>query len=187
MTKKQAWEKLKLQMQKDKRLALRSTANNLVFGEGSLNPKIYFMGEAPGRTEDETGKPFIGRAGKLLSELIESLDITRNQVYISSVVRYRPPKNRYPRPSEVKSHAKYVDRELALIQPKVIVPLGRLALNKFLPSETITNSHGKVFHTKLNNRDLIVIPMYHPAAGLRNPAFKKALFKDFKVLKKLIS
>lgn len=187
MNKKYAWEEIKKRMAADKRLPLRLTAKNLVFGEGSLSPKIYFMGEAPGRNEDETGRPFIGRAGKLLTELIESLGIKRSDVYISSVVRYRPPQNRYPKPSEVKAHEKYVNQELELIKPKLIVPLGRLALTKFLPDQTITNSHGKLFNTKWNELSLKIFPVYHPAAGLRNPAFKKALVKDFKTLKKLIS
>jgi uracil-DNA glycosylase len=186
MSKKLKWLKLKEEMSADKTLPLRATAANLVFGEGSLNPKVYFMGEAPGRTEDETGRPFVGRAGKLLTELIESLGISRKHIYITSIVRYRPPKNRYPKPSEVKAHSKYVDQELALIKPELIVPLGRLALAKFLPNETITESHGKVFRIKLYGKETTVVPMYHPAAGLRNPKFKKALFKDFKVLRKLL-
>ena len=186
MSKRKEWEKLKKEMVADRKLPLRLTAKNLVFGEGSLNPIIYFMGEAPGRVEDETGRPFSGRAGKLLSELIESIGIKRKDVYISSVVRFRPPQNRYPKPSEVRAHQKYVDRELLVIKPRLIVPLGRLALSKFLPLQTVTNAHGKVFKIDLNGLQTVVVPMYHPAAGLRNPAFKKALFKDFKILKKLI-
>lgn len=173
-------------MEMDKKLPLKATANHLVFGEGSLEPKIYFMGEAPGRNEDETGRPFIGRAGKLLTELVEGIGLKRSDVYISSVVRYRPPKNRYPKPAEVKAHGKYVDLELMVIKPKLIATLGRLALTKFLPDKTITEVHGKSIDVEWNGLSIAIFPLYHPAAGLRNPKFKEALKRDFQALKKLI-
>ena len=180
MGKKEQLKQLKNKMANDKMLPLRKTANKLVFGEGSVNPKIYFLGEAPGRREDETGLPFVGRAGKLLDELIASVGLVRKQVYITSVVRYRPPKNRYPLPSEVRAFEPYVNKELDLIKPKLVMTLGRLALEKFIPNGSITNLHGRPVSFNWNGLKFMLVPMYHPAAGLRNPKFKLQLFRDFK-------
>ncbi len=170
-------------MANDKTLPLRETATNLVFGEGPADALVYFLGEAPGRFEDLSGRPFVGRAGKLLEELLESIGLTRDQVYITSVLRYRPPQNRDPKPEEIAAFAPFVDEEIKIISPKVIVTLGRFSLNKFLPDKKIGEVHGQVFDINFQGLKLKVIPMYHPAAGLRRKEILEILKKDFLVIK----
>lgn len=173
-------------MTKDKSLPLRETATNLVFGEGPADAKVYFLGEAPGRKEDETGRPFVGQAGRLLEKLLTSISLTREDVYITSVLRYRPPENRDPKPEEIEAFAPYVDEEIKIIVPKVVVTLGRFSLNKFLPDIKISQAHGQVFDIDWNGIKIKVIPMYHPAAGLRRGAILEVLKKDFLVIKKYL-
>ncbi len=173
-------------MQEDKTLPLRNTATQLVFGEGNPDTKVYFLGEAPGYYEDRDGRPFIGQAGKLLDKLLESINLKREDVYISNVVRFRPPENRDPLPEELAAFAKYVDEEIEIISPKVIVTLGRFSMNKFLPDVKISQVHGKVEFVKFNGKDLIVIPMYHPAAALRAGAIMEQLKKDFLTIEKVL-
>lgn len=173
-------------MASDSSLPLKDTATNLVFGEGNVDTKIYFLGEAPGRTEDETGKPFVGRAGKLLEKLLEIAGLKREDVYITSVVRYRPPKNRQPKPQEIKAFASYIDEELEIIDPKVIITLGSVSLKKFLPDAKISQIHGKAQKINYKGKEYILIPMYHPAAGLRSIDVLKILEEDFKNLASFI-
>ena len=171
--------KLKQKMLTDLSLPLRDTATNLVFGEGNPNPQIYFLGEAPGRHEDETGLPFVGQAGKLLTKLIESIGLKRSDVYITSLVRYRPPQNRDPKPSEIEAFKPYLDQELNILKPKIIATLGRFSLNKFLPNVKISQVHGTPHPIIFNNQPVIIFPLYHPAAALRRQAFKQVLETDF--------
>jgi DNA polymerase len=161
------------------------TATNLVFGEGSLNPKFYILGEAPGRTEDETGRPFVGRSGKLLREIIQSIGIQTSDVYITSVVRFRPPENKTPTPKQVAAYESYVNQELEIIKPKVIVTVGGVSLKKF-SKDSITKIHGKPRQAQWRGYKFTLVPMFHPAAALRNPAIKKLLISDFKKLKKYL-
>ncbi len=184
MTNQNRLDDLKNKILHNQSLPLRETATNLVFGEGSSNAKIILIGEAPGRFEDLQGKPFIGRAGKLLDILFSEIDISRKNVYITSVIKYRPPKNRYPTPAEVKAFDPFLDEQIKIIKPKIIITLGRLALVKFLPLEKISNVHGKIIKLNWNKMDLTLIPMYHPAAALRNPTIKKQLEADFQSIKK---
>lgn len=186
MDKKAELLKLKGKMLADKSLPLKDTAANLVFGEGNPDAKIYFLGEAPGRMEDLSGKPFIGPAGKLLSKLLESISLKREDVYITSVLRYRPPQNRDPMPSEIEAFRPYVDREISIIGPKIIVTLGRFSLNKFLPDVKISAVHGKPQKINWQGKGIIIIPMYHPAAGLRSGAILETLKKDFQVIKDVL-
>ena len=167
-------------------LPLKETATNLVFGEGSINPKIYFIGEAPGRFEDLSGLPFVGQAGKLLVKMLETLNLTREDVYITSVVRYRPPQNRDPKPSELEAFRPYVDEEIAIIKPKVIATLGRFSMNKFLPEVKISEVHGKSHPITYNGLSLIIFPLYHPAAALRSTKLKSTLEQDFQKLKEFL-
>jgi uracil-DNA glycosylase len=184
--KTQKLEDLKKRMQEDKTLPLRDTATQLVFGEGNPDTKVYFLGEAPGFYEDRDGRPFIGQAGKLLDKLLESINLKREDVYISNVVRFRPPENRDPLPEELAAFAKYVDEEIEIISPKVIVTLGRFSMNKFLPDVKISQVHGKVEFVKFHDKDLIIIPMYHPAAALRAGAIMEQLKKDFLTIEKVL-
>ena len=172
--------KLKKQLEKDKNLPLREGATQLVFGEGNPDAEIYFLGEAPGYWEDQKGRPFVGQAGKLLDELIESIGFKRDDVYISNVVRFRPPENRDPTDSEIAAFVPYVDREISLINPKVIVTLGRFSMGKFLPGERISRVHGKMKKVFWKGKNAVIVPMYHPAAALRNGEVMKQLKEDFK-------
>lgn len=182
MDKKVALKKLKAEMEADKSLPLRSGATQLVFGEGNPDSEIYFLGEAPGYWEDQKGRPFVGQAGKLLDELIQSLGLKREDVYISNVVRFRPPENRDPSPEEIAAFAPYVDKEIEIINPKIFVTLGRFSMGKFLPGAKISQVHGKIRQVQWKGKDIVVVPMYHPAAALRAGEIMKQLKEDFKVI-----
>lgn len=164
-----------------------------VIGEGSLNAKIFFIGEAPGKTEAETGKPFCGRSGKFLGEMIASVGLARDDVYITSVVKDRPQDNRDPTPKEIALYGPYLDRQLEIIKPKVIVLLGRISMKYMFKSagiedqlDTIGTMHGKVYVGKLSYGKVTFLPLYHPAAALYNPKNKQVLLEDFKIVKKYI-
>jgi uracil-DNA glycosylase len=154
---------------------------NPVLGEGSPTADMMFIGEAPGKREDEQGRPFVGPAGKFLDELLQSIDLKREDVYISNVVKYRPPENRDPTPEEKEACMPWVKLEISIIKPKVIVPLGRHALGHFFTQLSITNAHGKP--QKIDRSDVTIFPIYHPAAALHNPNLKQALYDDFEALK----
>lgn len=186
MDKKEELEKLKKEINADKSLPLRGGATQLVFGEGSFDAEIYCLGEAPGFHEDRLGRPFVGQAGKLLDRLIESIGLKREDVYISNVVRFRPPENRDPLPSEIKAFEPYVDREIEIISPKVIVTLGRFSMGKFLPDVTISRVHGKPRVVRWKGKDVTVLPMYHPAAALRRGELLEQMRDDFKMITKVL-
>ena len=154
---------------------LCKTALNAVPGEGNPNADIVFIGEAPGATEDKTGRPFVGRAGKLLEGMLKQIGMTREDVWIGNVVKHRPPQNRDPTPQEIKACEPYLTMQLNIISPKLIVTLGRFAMSYFYPAGKITRDRGKL----LKIDDYNVYPVYHPAAALRNRNFAKALLKDF--------
>ena len=160
-----------------------SEHSNPVLGEGNPHAKIMFIGEAPGQKEDELGRPFVGPAGKFLDELLQSIGLKRENVYISNVVKYRPPSNRDPTPEEKEQCMPWLKLEIALIKPKVLVPLGRHALGHFFPELNITSAHGKPFSVKDN---VWIFPIYHPAAALHNPNLKDALHQDFQSLKQFL-
>lgn len=157
---------------------------NPVPGYGSEKAEIVFVGEAPGQREDEQGKPFVGAAGKLLDELLASIDLKREDVYITNVVKFRPPQNRDPTPEEKEACLPFLQMELAIIQPKVIVPLGRHALTQFFTKMSITDTHGKP--QKIGD-DMTIFPLYHPAAALHNPNLRQTLFDDMKTLGDFLS
>ncbi|MDD3896995.1 MAG: uracil-DNA glycosylase [Candidatus Peribacteraceae bacterium] len=154
--------------------------SNAVLGEGNPQAEIMFIGEAPGKREDELGRPFVGPAGQFLDELLVSIGLKRPDVYISNVVKYRPPENRDPTDEEKEQCMPWLQLEIALIRPKVIVPLGRHALGHFFPKMSITNAHGKA--QKLSD-GVTVFPIYHPAAALHNGNLRQALVDDFLALK----
>ena len=167
------------QIAKDSSLPLNS---NLVFGEGNPQAQVVFVGEAPGATEDQQKRPFVGRAGQLLSTLIEGMGWKREEVYITNIVKRRPPENRDPLPEEIEAYKPYLEKELAIINPKVIVPLGRFAMSYFLPEGKISRDQGSVFLSK----GVLIMPMYHPAAALRNPNLVADLQNAFAKLPRLI-
>lgn len=178
-----ALRELKSEMREDKTLPLRKGNGVLVFGEGDPDAKVYCLGEAPGYHESVQGRPFVGQAGKLLDKLIKSIDFKREDVYISNIVRYRPPENRDPSPEEIEAFQPYVDREIEIVDPLIIVTLGRFSMGKFIPFEKISGIHGKPRSIMWKDKEKLVIPMYHPAAALRAGAIMNQLQQDFQVIK----
>jgi uracil-DNA glycosylase family 4 len=154
------------------------TATHMVPGEGSATADVMFVGEAPGASEDQQGRPFVGRAGRLLDELLAEAGLAREQVYITNVVKARPPGNRDPRAAEVAHCLPWLEAELALVRPSLVVPLGRHALAHFADGAKISAVHG----TEITERGRALFPMYHPAAGLRSTALRAALFEDARAL-----
>ena len=161
---------------------LSDKRTNAVPGEGSSNADIMFVGEGPGFYEDRDGRPFIGSAGNLLDKLLASIDLSRDTVYITNMVKCRPPSNRDPLPVEINACRPYLDSQIETISPKVVVTLGRYALSKFLPGELISKARGK----SLKWKSLILYPVYHPAAVLRNPNLYQVMEKDFAELPSII-
>ncbi len=157
-------------------------ATNLVPGEGSATASVVFVGEAPGASEDRTGRPFVGAAGKLLDQLLEEAGLARDDVFITNVVKARPPGNRDPRPDEVAHHLPWLEAQLDVIAPRLIVPLGRHALGRFVPDVKITQAHGNV----VERDGRTVFPMFHPAAALRNRDLRATLFADARALREAL-
>ena len=186
MDKSSELENLKKRMQKDKSLPLREGATNLVFGEGDPDAKVMFIGEGPGFLEDKKGRPFVGNAGALLNHLLQSIKLPREKVFITNIVHYRPPENRDPEATEISAFQPYLDQMIKLIKPKLIVTLGRFSMAKFIPGVTISRVHGKKISLVWDGREIVVIPMYHPAAGLRRPEIKEELEKDFRKIPEVL-
>ncbi len=151
-------------------------------GEGPANAEIMFIGEAPGFHEDVQGRPFVGAAGQFLDELLEGIGLKREEVYITNVIKCRPPGNRDPEPEELAACAPYLDRQIQAIHPKVIVTLGRFSMAKFVPNAKISQIHGRPFKV----RGQLVVPMYHPAAALHQPSLRRVVEADFAQLPELI-
>lgn len=160
--------------------ALKTTATQAVFGDGNPAATVVFIGEAPGKKEDEGGKPFIGAAGKFLSEMLASIGMRREDIYITNIVKYRPPNNRDPLPEEKAACADWLHAELALINPALIVFLGRHSMDHFFPGEKISAVHGKLLIKKIAGMPTrFFLPLYHPAAALYNGALRQQLLEDF--------
>jgi uracil-DNA glycosylase family 4 len=162
---------------------LAKAATHLVFGEGSATAEIVFIGEAPGKNEDLTGKPFIGAAGKFLNEMLAQIGLRREDVYITSILKYRPPKNRDPRPEEKIAFMPYLQAQLDVIQPLLIVTLGRHSTNCFLPDLQISKVHGQVIK---HDGGHTFLPLYHPAAALYNSGMRQTLIDDFMQIPRII-
>jgi uracil-DNA glycosylase len=161
-----------------------------VLGEGSHDAEIMFIGEAPGRNEAKTGRPFCGAAGKILDELLDSIDIPRKDVYVTNIVKDRPPQNRDPLPSEIEVYGPFLDRQIDIIRPKVIATLGRYSMEYILRKfsmeqelKPISSMHGKSFNTQALYGTIKIVPLYHPAAAIYNQDLKATLLQDFKILK----
>lgn len=176
----EALQNLKKEIEENKSLPLQEA--NLVFGEGSPNAEIMFIGEAPGYYEDLEKRPFVGRSGQLLAILINSIGLKREEVYITNIVKRRPPENRDPLPEEISLYSPYLIRQVEIISPKIIATLGRFSMNFFLPFAKISRDQGKSF---LWN-EKIIMPLYHPAAALRSTAVKKELEESFFKLKAVL-
>ena len=152
-------------------------AKNAVPGEGNIDSEIVFIGEAPGATEDATGRPFVGRAGKLLENLLAEIGYKREDVWIGNIIKHRPPENRDPLPDEIAACQPYLKVQLEAIAPKLIITLGRFAMNYFYSDGKITRDHGTL--RKSTDGKYLIFPVYHPAAALRNPDFAAVLKNDF--------
>jgi len=175
-------KELNNQILKCEKCALCETRKNVVPGEGSSNADIMFIGEGPGKNEDEQGIPFIGAAGKLLDKLIALIGLTREDIYIANVVKCRPPQNRDPLPEEVDACRPWLDQQIEIIKPKLIVLLGRHSMDRFLPNQKISIDHGK---PKRKNGQ-VYFPIYHPAAALYRNGLLEYLEKDFKKIPKVL-
>lgn len=187
MNKKRELQKLNTSMHEMCTCKLKATAINVVSGKGSADADIVFIGEAPGKKEDEKGEPFIGAAGKFLDEMLGSVKLSREDIYITNVVKYRPPDNRDPSPQEVEDCWMWLCGQIDLIDPLLIVPLGRHALERFVPGQKISEAHGKSFRREvsgLGSRDYFAL--YHPAAALYNGSLRETLIKDFSTVPKLL-
>jgi uracil-DNA glycosylase family 4 len=155
----------------------------IVFGVGNPKARLMFVGEAPGEDEDKKGEPFVGRAGQLLTKIIEAIGMTREQVYIANVIKCRPPGNRNPEPDEVATCEPFLFRQIDVIQPKVIVPLGKFAAQSLLKTvDPITKLRGRQF----DYRGAVLIPTFHPAYLLRNPSAKREVWEDMKKVRALL-
>lgn len=171
------FDALRLEVHDCNSCRLAGTRKNVVFGVGNPNADLMFVGEAPGRDEDEQGEPFVGRAGQLLTDIIKAMKLTRDDVYIANVVKCRPPENRNPEPDELDECRPFIQRQIELIQPKVIVALGRFGLQSLTEkSYSITAVRGQW----LDYRGIKLMPTWHPAYLLRNPAAKKDVWQDMK-------
>jgi uracil-DNA glycosylase family 4 len=165
------------------RCPLAQGRTKAVPGEGPENAAIMFIGEGPGFHEDQQGRPFVGAAGQFLDELLQSIGLRRGEVYITNVVKCRPPGNRDPQPEEIAACQSYVDRQIALINPKVIVTLGRYSMARAFPNEKISAIHGKP--RKVG--EIVYVPMYHPAAALHQPSLRGTVEEDFAKLPKILA
>lgn len=165
---------------------LRKTATNLVMGDGNINADIVFIGEAPGKNEDEQGLPFVGAAGKFLNEMLAAAGMQRSDVYITNIVKYRPPNNRDPEPDEKKAFWPYLLKQLQIIQPKVVITLGRHSMEYFLPGMRISAIHGQPKRIQFGKEKLIIIPLFHPAAALYNGSMRQTLIDDFLMVPEII-
>lgn len=161
---------------------LAAGAKQLVLGEGNPDADIVFIGEAPGAKEDELGRPFVGAAGKFLDEMLASINLERSDVYITNIVKYRPPGNRDPEPEEIAEFKPYLLRQLDIITPKLIVFLGRHSMNVFLPELRISQAHGRAFRQD----GKVLMPLYHPAAALYNGGMRQTLLDDFSGIPRLL-
>jgi uracil-DNA glycosylase family 4 len=178
MTYKEYFEKCK----ECNKCRLRATATQVIPGDGDENADILFIGEAPGKNEDIEGVPFCGAAGKFLDELLASIDLKRDDVYISNMVKCRPPGNRDPQPDEISACKPWTNELIKIIKPKIFVLLGRFAMGKFFPDFKISQVHGKAY----KKWDRIFVVMYHPAVALYNGSFRETLINDMKILKKIL-
>jgi DNA polymerase len=161
---------------------LSNTATNLVFGDGNPDADMVFIGEAPGKNEDQQGLPFVGAAGKFLNEMLSSIKLNREQVYITNIVKYRPPNNRDPFPAEKKAFMPYLKRQIEIIKPVLIVTLGRHSMECFLPGQQISKIHGQPKRLK----GQVYLPLFHPAAALYNGGMRQTLIDDFNSIPKIL-
>lgn len=161
---------------------LKATATQLVFGDGNPDADIVFIGEAPGKQEDEQGKPFVGASGKFLNEMLEMIGLKREDIYITNIVKYRPPNNRDPLPEEKSAFLPYLHQQLETIKPKLIVTLGRHSMDVLLPGLKISQVHGE----PKRYQGKVYLPLFHPAAALYNGGLRQTLIDDFAAIPEIL-
>lgn len=165
---------------------LAASAMQLVMGDGNPTAEIVFIGEAPGKQEDEQGLPFVGASGRFLNEMLAAAGLNREDVYITNIVKYRPPNNRDPLPEEKRAFWPYLMRQLEIIHPKVVITLGRHSGACFIPDLVISKEHGHARTVTYHDYEFLVIPLYHPAAALYNGSMRQVLIDDFLAAKALV-
>lgn len=183
-------ENLRKLAMKCKKCQLHETRKSVVFGEGDEKAEIMFIGEAPGAKEDEQGRPFVGRAGQIFNELLDSIDISREDVFVANILKCRPPGNRNPLPNEIKECTLYLQSQINIVKPKIICPMGNYAtqfilkhFNIKIEDKGISRIHGRVFKATNIFGIIKIIPLYHPAVATYNPDMKKVLLNDILALK----
>lgn len=186
MTKKEELEKIALEIAKCRKCRLWKKRENPVPGEGNPEAEIFLAGEGPGSKEDEKGRPFVGVAGKLLDKLLASIKLGRKKVFISNVIHCRPPNNRDPLKGEIEACQGFLFRQIQVIKPKIIVTLGRFSMALFIPDGRITKIHGQARWVNLGKQRLVVIPLFHPAAALRNGEVMERVKDDFQKIPQIL-
>ena len=187
MTKQEKLSQLNEKMINCSQCILRSGCKNVVPGEGSANAEIMFIGEGPRQKEDELGRPFVGAAGKFLDEMLGIINLKREEVYIANIVKCRPPQNRDPLPEEAAECWPWLIEQIRIIQPKLIVTLGRHSMERFLPNQKISQIHGRAMRREIDDiGKQVFYTLYHPAAALYNGSMRELLIKDFKRIPKVI-
>ena len=187
MDKKEELENLHKKWKEECQCELKKTATQAVPGDGNPDTEIVFIGEAPGRSEDKLGHPFVGAAGKFLEEMLSLINIKREEVYITNIVKYRPPNNRDPLPEEKSSCREWLLEELKIIKPLLIIFLGRHAMNNFFPALQISGAHGKLLIKSFKGISTkYFFPLYHPAAALYDGSMREILKEDFKKIPKVL-
>ncbi len=182
--KAQKLQKLREKINEIKNCKLKNNASNLVFSDGNPNSQIMIIGEGPGANEDKEGFPFVGRAGQLLDKMLHAINLSRENVYITNVVNYRPPENRKPTESEVKRYLPYLKNHIDIIKPKIILLLGSTAMNAILPcNDVISKMRGKWHEVEINNSKFNIMVSFHPAYLLRQPDQKKFSWIDLKMIR----
>ena len=188
-SKEELMRQLKSEIENCRKCELYKTRKEPVIGSGNLDAKIMFCGEAPGYWEDIKGEPFVGAAGKIFDGLLASVGLKRQDVYIANLLKCRPPDNRDPQKEEIQACAPYLERQIQIVNPKVICPLGRYSMRFLMEKyglgdkvDSISKIHGKLFEAKTLFYEVVVIPFYHPAVATYNPNMKEVLQKDFKIL-----
>ncbi|MEZ4087045.1 MAG: uracil-DNA glycosylase [Candidatus Gracilibacteria bacterium] len=180
-------EALRAKILKCRLCRLCEGAIQAVPGEGNPDADIFFIGEAPGKNEDLQGEPFVGAAGKFLNELLESINLKREDIFITNIVKHRPPNNRDPKDDEIEACFPYLDQQIQAIKPLLIVTLGRHAMNRFMPGLQISKVHGQAKRVKsIFSKKQVIYPLYHPASALYNGAMRPVLFEDMKKIPVLL-
>jgi DNA polymerase len=188
MTKREQLDELNTYWKENCTCELKKTATQAVFGDGNANAEVVFIGEAPGKNEDIEGRPFVGAGGKFLAEMLENIKMKREDIYITNIVKYRPPNNRDPEPEEKEACNEWLINELKIISPKLIVFLGRHSMGRFFPGEKISDIHGKLLIKNVPElgKKQAFLPLYHPAAALYNGGMRETLIKDFNKIPKAL-